>query len=629
MTEGERSNEGSTQSGTGGSSRTGRSARRLAAIVVGITILLVAVGALNASATGGAATVETEAPSGVGRTVATLHASVNPNGTPVTECSFEYGTSEAALSNHAECSYLPGELETPVPVEASLSGLPETTTYYFRIHVNGAGGESTGSIRTFTTFPTVPAVSNEAPVVGHTSATLRASITADESEVTECHFEWGTAPNQLTQQTECSPATVTGSEPTIVSGSIGGLSESTVYYYRVVAGNAFGSEHSSRGNLETLPSLPKAMTSPSANPGHTTATLKGSVDPNGAAITSCHFEWGSASVEEHVAACEQTELGSGEAPVTVSANLTGLAEGTSYHYALVATNTRGSDTGGTDEFTTLPSQPKSLIGHPQQVSDESAVVKGHVNPQGETVTECRFEYGTTVALGSKVPCSSLPGSGERYVLVGATISGLSPQTGYYVRLRVANASGVAYTRVEPFTTYAAGLPPVVKKTSPRKGSPAGGTVVTVTGENLENAVAVTFGETSTTQITADSPFSLTVIAPPSTTGKVDILVTTASGGSAPNSGDRFTYSNPIITGLSPIEGPISGGTEVTVTGSGFEPGAGGTTFLFGKTAAGDVECASTSSCTLLTPAASKHGPVKVKAVVGGKGSKTAGFTYGA
>ena len=54
---------------------------------------------------------------------------------------------------------------------------------------------------------------------------------------------------------------------------------------------------------------------------------------------------------------------------------------------------------------------------------------------------------------------------------------------------------------------------------------------------------------------------------------------------------------------------------MTVTGSGYAPGEGTTGFVFGKGLATDVECTSTSECTLLTPSDTKVQTVKVKAVV--------------
>ena len=603
--------------------------------LLAVAVLAIAVacfGAIIAHAGGGAPTVETEHETSLGRTSVVLNALVNPNGVAVSECYFEYGTSESSLTSTAPCSYSPGELETPVPVHAAVEGLTETTAYFFRIHAKSASGESTGGVREFTMLPTKPATNTEAPsALGHTTATVTAFVTPNDSEVTECWFEYGTVPGELNKRVDCTPAPGAGSEPVAVQGALSGLLESTVYYYRVVAVNSFGSEHGGRSNFETLPSHPRSNTEPAVPVGHTSATLHGFVTPNGAAVESCFFEWGSASIEEHTAPCEPAEPGSGEAPVAVSANVGGLAESTTYHFRLVATNAHGTGTGGGLGFTTLPSLPKTLIQRPVEQSDTSAVVRGRVDPQGQPVTECRFEYGTTPALGHAVPCASLPGSGESYVPVSAQVSGLSPTTAYLVRVRAVNASGTTYSKEETFTTFQEGLLPVVASVKPKKGSAAGGNTVTIKGQNLQGASSVSFGEAASSQITSDTPDVLTVVAPAGV-GTVDVVVTTASGESQTGAADRYLYTNPIVATVTPDHGPVGGGTEVTVTGNGFEPGSSGTSFTFGKAAATSVQCESSTTCTIVSPAAAKGraGTVKVTARVGGKGSKAspgARFTF--
>ena len=69
---------------------------------------------------------------------------------------------------------------------------------------------------------------------------------------------------------------------------------------------------------------------------------------------------------------------------------------------------------------------------------------------------------------------------------------------------------------------------------------------------------------------------------------------------------------------------------MTVIGGGFAPGEGTTGFVFGKGLATDVECVSTSECTMLTPSDAKAQTVEVKAVVGANKStgKEAAAVYG-
>ncbi|MFJ9846064.1 IPT/TIG domain-containing protein [Kitasatospora sp. NPDC101155] len=108
--------------------------------------------------------------------------------------------------------------------------------------------------------------------------------------------------------------------------------------------------------------------------------------------------------------------------------------------------------------------------------------------------------------------------------------------------------------------------PTVTGIDPISGPIAGGTSATVSGIGLLTAHSVTFGATPA-RPTVVSDTQLTVTAPPGTTaGSVPVGVTTA-GGTARNL--IYTYLDaPTVTALSPGSGPVSGGTPITLTGTG-------------------------------------------------------------
>lgn len=54
---------------------------------------------------------------------------------------------------------------------------------------------------------------------------------------------------------------------------------------------------------------------------------------------------------------------------------------------------------------------------------------------------------------------------------------------------------------------------------------------------------------------------------------VAVRITNDDGGTAlVESAFEYTYPGPTIASLSPTSGPTSGGTQVTITGTGFRPG---------------------------------------------------------
>src|SRR4029077_12801392 len=132
--------------------------------------------------------------SAVTQTGATLNASVNPQGTEVSKCSFEYGTT-TAYGKRAPCAPAPGSGSSPVSVSAAITGLAPNTTYHFRISATNTGGTSEGSDGEFKTLEEV--VVHEAPTVEtkpasavtQTGATLNASVNPQGTEVSKCSFE--------------------------------------------------------------------------------------------------------------------------------------------------------------------------------------------------------------------------------------------------------------------------------------------------------------------------------------------------------------------------------------------------------------------------------------------------------
>jgi len=83
----------------------------------------------------------------------------------------------------------------------------------------------------------------------------------------------------------------------------------------------------------------------------------------------------------------------------------------------------------------------------------------------------------------------------------------------------------------------------------------------------------------------------------------------------------------LVIAVDPKEGPLSGGTNVTITGSGFTSKS---TVSFGDSAGMNLKFASSSSISVETPPATKPGPVDVTVTNPGSTAKlvkTGGYTY--
>jgi Hypothetical glycosyl hydrolase family 15/IPT/TIG domain len=169
-----------------------------------------------------------------------------------------------------------------------------------------------------------------------------------------------------------------------------------------------------------------------------------------------------------------------------------------------------------------------------------------------------------------------------------------------------------------------GTPPTVTSLTPTGGSPTGGTSVQITGTGFTAGSAVNFGGTAASNVVVTSPTKITVTSPAGF-GTVDVTVTTAAGTSPTSSADQFTYAAPAVTGIAPSEGGTSGGTAVTITGTGF---TGASAVNFGPNAATSVTVVSDTQITASSPAGS--GVVDVRVTTpGGTSAVVAGdrFTY--
>jgi len=298
--------------------------------------------------------------------------------------------------------------------------------------------------------PPAPGVSTgAASSVTQSGATLNASVNPNGGNVTDCHFEYGPT-GGYGGSVGCSPAPGAGGSPVGVSAAIGSLSADTSYHFRVVATNGGGTSYGADVSFTTLPDPPTIASEPASAVTQTSATLNASVNPNGGDVNVCTVEYGPGTEYGHSVSCENLP-GAGNAPVPVSAPVTGLAPNTIYHYRIVAANVGGTSYGPDQSVDTLPEPPAVLTGAATALSSTTATLNATVNPNGADTT-CRFEYGPTVSYGATVPCASGPGSGAAPVAVSAELTGLSENATYHFRIVSENAGGSSYGADERFTT---------------------------------------------------------------------------------------------------------------------------------------------------------------------------------
>jgi List-Bact-rpt repeat protein len=84
----------------------------------------------------------------------------------------------------------------------------------------------------------------------------------------------------------------------------------------------------------------------------TSATVRGTVNPKGNAVTNCRIEYGVSRAYGSRVPCSPASPGTGTTPVGVSGALSGLRAATTYYFRIVAANTGGTARGEYMSFTT-------------------------------------------------------------------------------------------------------------------------------------------------------------------------------------------------------------------------------------------------------------------------------------
>ena len=166
---------------------------------------------------------------------------------------------------------------------------------------------------------------------------------------------------------------------------------------------------------------------------------------------------------------------------------------------------------------------------------------------------------------------------------------------------------------------------MVSSVEPAEGPAAGKTKVTVKGSGFTSVSAVRFGGTAGTGLKVESPTVLTIESPLGT-GTVAVTIEAAGGTSKAGAGDLFTYdAAPTVTALSVKEGPLTGATKTTITGTGFTPTA---KVSFGATAAKAVEYLSATELRAESPVGNGAGAVNVTVETpGGTSAETPADLY--
>ena len=278
---------------------------------------------------------------------------------------------------------------------------------------------------------------NSASCLGNVSADGGASVTSRGI----CYS--ATNPTPTTSDGNAGSGSGIGS----FSGSLTGLTAGTTYNVRAYAANSVGTAYSSALTFKTLALAPVITTIDLSAITSTTATSGGNItNDGGSPVTARGVCW--STNQNPTTADSKTSDGAGNG--TFSSALTALAPGTTYYIRAYATNSIGIAYGNQVTTTTLTSLPILTTTAISVVTYNSATSGGNISSDGGIAVTARGACWSTSQNPTIADNKTSNGTGTGSYT--SSITGLKPNTNYFVRAYATNSLGTAYGTNISFTS---------------------------------------------------------------------------------------------------------------------------------------------------------------------------------
>jgi outer membrane protein OmpA-like peptidoglycan-associated protein/phosphodiesterase/alkaline phosphatase D-like protein len=493
--------------------------------------------------------------------------------------------------------------------------------------------------------PTV--VTQDATSISGTGATLNGTVNSYSLSATTT-FCWGSSATvsgsgslSSCTSTSATPSPITSASATSASKAITGLTSGNTYYFQIVAvtssGTAYGSVKSFVASSSAAATAPTAKTLVVSTRDKTSATLPGTVTPNGSAVTSIRFciTTNSANTSGVLTSsncsyktASPSTLTSTASATNVSASATSLSTNTLYYYQVIAVNGIGTTYGEIKQFYTLDDNSrvlKAVTNAASSISSTAATLNGAGRSNStKNSASLKFCWGTssTAVLGelSKSICtlvSASPSSTKTTdtdVSTTYSLTGLQSGTTYYFQAITSRTSSsvtrYGYGEILSFTT--SGAVPSVQTLG---ATAVAGTSATLNGtvnpSGNSTTIAFCYGTSSTlsgcTTATSTTPASATGTSSVAARADIGGLISgtkyyfrvsgTNASGTSNGSILNFIAGTPTAITLSPSE--ITG-TSATLNGAIKANGITTTTGICWGTSA-TVSAGVLSTCTVVTP----------------------------
>lgn len=224
------------------------------------------------------------------------------------------------------------------------------------------------------------------------------------------------------------------------------------------------------------------------------ATIGANITTNGGA-TDVYVEYGLTNAYGSIVEAEESPLTDGETAQAITGLLTGLAEGTTYHYRLKAVNAKGTTLGTDQTFATLDALAPTIASEAEDgITQLEADIEAAVTPNGAATT-VTLQYGKTNAYGTNVALGIL-NAGLTADTVSASLAGLDPNTTYHYRIVAVNTAGTTNGNDQTFATLAVAAPTIASVSEGFINDSETRLGATITPNGAETTVTVEVGETT-------------------------------------------------------------------------------------------------------------------------------------
>lgn len=307
---------------------------------------------------------------------ATINGNLTDTGGASTNAWFEWGTSYSNVDSGSGTRTSSQVFNSPQTFSQTIYGLNSNSTYYYRAVFSNTYGTTNGGTLSFTTPSCAvqnynnnnnynynynysqPYVStNSATYVYQNSATLNGYVTSSGTNNVNAWFEWGTS-YSLGNSTSYNNY---GSGSTGFTSSLFNLNPNTTYYYRAVAQSSYGTVYGNTLSFTTTGqsynynynnntytgSAPTVTTLLATEKTGTTAKLNGLVFTSESASSNAWYEWGTTGSLGN----KTSSINVGNLSVVKHSDfITGLTNGQTYYYRIVAQNSYGTSYGAVNSF---------------------------------------------------------------------------------------------------------------------------------------------------------------------------------------------------------------------------------------------------------------------------------------